>query len=81
MNKIKKMRTEKGYTINGLAKRAGLDHSTILLYEGKNDNKYLQTMSITNVLKLCLALDCTMEDLLEDGSLNLLMEYKSKFCL
>lgn len=67
MNKLMNMRISAGLSRPQLAKLSGINLRTIEGYEQGRDN--IDGAKLKTISKLCLALECKMEDILEDEEL------------
>lgn len=61
--KLKELRESKGYTRRELSEITGLNFRSIQDYE--QGHKQITSMKVDSLYRLSLALDCTMEDILE----------------
>ena len=59
-----KMRLKKGVSQGDLAIKSGVSKNTIQCYEQRQRN--IDTAKLETICDLCLALDCRLEDILED---------------
>ena len=77
MSKLQNIRNEKGLSQGKLAKESEISVRMIQNYEqGTND---LNGAKLSTLLKLCLALDCTLSDILDDEeTLELLRKYEAR---
>lgn len=73
-DKLQAMREEKGFSQGQLAKRSGIGVRMIQDYEqGKRD---LNGAKLKTILRLCAALECKMNDILNDPeTIELLKQY------
>ena len=75
MSKLKEMRTERGLSQSQLANKAGIKIRSYQAYEqgtASFDRTHMDT-----ILRICLALECKMEDVLMDPELlDLLRQYR-----
>lgn len=73
--KLQKMRKAKGLSQSQLAERADLNVRTLQHYE--QGSKCFDNANMTTILKVCLALECKMEDIVENKKqIELLNEYE-----
>ncbi len=74
MNKLKAVRMEKGFSQFELASVAGINARMLQYYE--QGVKDLNGAKLATLLKLCAALHCRLEDILQEGeTLTLLRQY------
>ena len=65
----------RGLSQSQLAERAGISFRMLQNYE--QGAKQIDNARLATILKICIALDCTMEEVIEKDSLfKLLREYK-----
>ena len=77
MTKLQEVRKSRGLSQSQLADKA--DMSTRMVQHYEQRIKDINNVRIKTLLKLCLALDCEFEDILEDiTNLELLSEYKKR---
>lgn len=77
MNKLKTARNLAGLSQSQLATQAGINIGTLRHYE--QGSKIFDHARIATILKVCAALNCRLEDVLEDReTLELLAEYEKK---
>ena len=77
MLKLKKKRLEAGLSQSQLAEKAGLNVRTLQHYEQKNSPKNFDHARIDTILRVCLALNCKLEDVIENPEyLELLEKYE-----
>ena len=77
MTKLQETRKAKGISQNQLAEAIGMSAQTIRSMEQgwRNINK----AELSTLLKLCLALNCTLSDILDDEeTLELLRKYEAR---
>ena len=77
MTKLQETRKAKGMSQNQLAEAIGMSAQTIRSMEQgwRNINK----AELSTLLKLCLALDCSLSDILgDDETLDLLRKYEAR---
>lgn len=65
--KLQKIRTEKGISQNSLSVISGVSIRTIQCYEQRKRN--IDAASLDILCRLCLALDCKVENILESKEL------------
>ena len=77
MSKLQNIRNEKGLSQGKLAKESEISVRMIQNYEqGTND---LNGAKLSTLLKLCLALNCSLSDILDDEeTLELLRKYEAR---
>ena len=77
MNKLKAKRLEAGMSQSQLAEKANLNVRTIQHYE--QGSKNFDHSRIDTILKVCLALNCKSEDIIENQNfIDLLEQYEKK---
>ena len=75
MTKLQEVRMARGLSQSQLAERAGISFRMLQNYE--QGAKQIDNARLATILKICIALDCTMEEVIEKDSLfKLLREYK-----
>ena len=75
MSKLKEMRTARGLSQSQLAKKAGVNYRAYQCYE--QGTASFDRVHMDTILKICLALECKMEDVLTDPELlELLKQYR-----
>lgn len=62
--KIKEKRKEQCLTVKTLSEKSGVDMETIRYWEKK---EVLYMPNLNNILKVCAALNCSMQDIVEDN--------------
>ena len=67
MNKLKKLRESTGMSQNEFAKKAGINVRTYQMYE--QGAKLIDNAKLQTILKICLALSCKIEDIIEDENI------------
>ena len=67
MNKLQAARQNAGLSQTQLAARAGINLSSLQKYE--RDAKDINGAKLKTLLKLCRALNCSLEDILDDPEL------------
>lgn len=73
--KLKAMRLYKGLTQDQLAEKTGIKLGTLKHYE--QGSRKFDCSGFDIIIKTCLALDCCIEDIIEDPEIiNLYKEYK-----
>jgi len=76
MSKLQEVRKEKKLSQNGLAENTGLNLGTITKLEQGQRN--INKAELSTLLKLCLALNCRLSDILDDPeNLDLLRKYEA----
>lgn len=76
MTKIKSKRLETGITQSQLAEKAGINVRVLQHYE--QGSKNFDHARIDTILKVCIALDCKMSDVIENEEyIELLNKYES----
>ena len=77
MSKLQNIRNERGLSQGKLAKESEISVRMIQNYEqGTND---INGAKLSTLLKLCLALNCTLSDILDDAeTLELLRKYEAR---
>ena len=77
MNKLKAKRQEVGLSQSQLADKAHLNVRTLQHYE--QGSKNFDHTRLDTLLRVCLALNCKMEDIIENESyIDLIKEYENK---
>ena len=77
MKKLKQMRQDRKLSQSQLAQKAGLNVRTLQHYE--QGTKIFDNAKIYTILKIALALDCHIEDILENqDSIDMLKLYAAK---
>lgn len=75
MTKLQEVRMARGLSQSQLAERAGISFRMLQNYE--QGAKQIDNARLATILKICIALDCTMEEVIEKDSLfKLLRKYK-----
>lgn len=74
MNKLQAARQKAGLSQTQLADRAGINLSSLQKYE--RDAKDINSAKLKTLLKLCRALSCSLEDILDDPELIDLIKVK-----
>ncbi len=75
MSKLKEMRTVRGLSQSQLAKKAGVSYRAYQCYE--QGTAYFDRVHMDTMLKICLTLECKMEDIITDPELlELLRRYR-----
>lgn len=75
MTKLQEVRMSRGLSQKQLAERAGISFRMLQNYE--QGAKQLDNARLGTILKICIALNCTMEEVIENDSLfKLLRKYK-----
>lgn len=64
MTKLKEMRESRGLSQNQLAKKTGLNVRTLQHYEQHTKN--FDHARIDTIMKVCITLNCKLEDVIED---------------
>ena len=62
--KLKEMRQAKGFSQAQLAEKTGINVRTLQHYE--QGSKIFDNARIDTILKVCIALDCKLEDVIEN---------------
>ena len=76
--KLQQIRLEKGFSQSGLSESAGVSLKTLQKYESKALD--INGAKLLTLLKLCNALDCRLEDILDDSeTLAALERYNGDF--
>lgn len=76
MSKLQEVRKGKKLSQNGLAENTGLNLGTITKLEQGQRN--INKAELSTLLKLCLALNCRLSDILDDPeNLDLLRKYEA----
>lgn len=65
MSKLKEKRLEVGFSQAQLAKKAGINMRTLQHYEQDNSPKTFDNARIDTILRVCLALNCKVSDVIE----------------
>ena len=77
MTKLQAIRLEKGLSQGQLAKLAEVNVRMLQNYE--QDFRDINGAKLSTLLKLCLALNCTLSDILDDEeTLELLRKYEAR---
>lgn len=77
MSKLQEMRNKAGLSQSQLANLSGINVGTLRHYE--QGSKNFDHARIDTILRACIALDCKMEDILDDEEyIELLKEYAKK---
>lgn len=77
MKKLKQVRQDRKLSQSQLAQKAGLNVRTLQHYE--QGTKVFDNAKINTILKIALALDCHIEDILENqDSIDMLKSYAAK---
>lgn len=77
MNRLKEKRISVGLSQKQLAEKAGISVRTLQHYEQINSPKVIDHAEIKTILKICLALNCKIKDIIEDpDSLDLINKYE-----
>lgn len=77
MKKLKQVRQDRKLSQSQLAQKAGLNVRTLQHYE--QGTKVFDNAKINTILKIALALDCRIEDILENqDSIDMLKSYAAK---
>lgn len=71
---IQDERLKKGYTQSQLSKKCGIPLSTLQKYE--NGQKNINNANLSSLVRLCIALECDLVDILTDESLIDLIKIK-----
>lgn len=75
MSKLKTMRQTKGLSQSQLAEKANMNVRTLQHYE--QGSKIFDHARIDTILRVCLALDCKLEDVIENQEyLDLIKRYE-----
>lgn len=75
MTKLQEVRMARGLSQSQLAERAGISFRMLQNYE--QGAKQLDNARLGTILKICIALDCTIKEVIEQDSLfKLLQEYE-----
>lgn len=75
MSKLKTMRQAKGLSQSQLAEKANMNVRTLQHYE--QGSKIFDHARIDTILRVCLALSCKFEDIIENqGYLDLIRRYE-----
>lgn len=75
MSKLKTMRQTKGLSQSQLAEKANMNVRTLQHYE--QGSKVFDHARIDTILRVCLALDCKLEDVIENQEyLDLIKRYE-----
>ncbi len=79
MSKLQDARKAKGISQRGLAESTGISIRTVQHYEqGSND---INSAKLLTLLKICSALQCHLEDILDDTeTLSLLQSCNEQLC-
>lgn len=79
MLKLKKKRMEAGLSQSQLAEKAGLNVRTLQHYEQECSPKIFDNARIDTILKVCNALDCKFDEIIENEEyIKLFQEYMEK---
>lgn len=76
MNNLQKLRKEKNLSQSKFAKASGINFRTLQRYE-LITNKDLANVNVSTILKICVALNCTVGDLLDTDEARAYDEIKS----
>lgn len=77
MVKLKEMRQARGLSQSELAKRADLNVRTLQHYEQPNSPKVFDHARLDTILKCAIALECKIEDLIDNQEyLDLIKAYE-----
>lgn len=77
MNKLKKLRETRGISQVEFAKKANINVRTYQMYE--QGAKLIENAHIKTILKICSALSCKIQDIIEDQEiLTLIEKYKKE---
>lgn len=77
MVKLKKIRQAKGLSQSKLAGKAGLNVRTLQHYEQENSPKIFDHARLDTILKCAIALNCKIEDIIDNREyVELLQKYK-----
>ena len=75
MSKLKIMRQAKGLSQSQLAEKANMNVRTLQHYE--QGSKVFDHARIDTILRVCLALDCKLEDIIENQEyIDLIKQYE-----
>lgn len=66
--KIKELRLKAGLTQKELAEKSGMDIKVLMAYESGKRN--LDNAKLETILNLCIALQCRLEDIIEDENIK-----------
>ena len=72
-SKLTKFRLKKGYSQNDLSKISGVTKRAIQAYE--QGTRPIEGARLDSLCNLCQALDCKIEDIIEDG--DMIEKYKA----
>lgn len=76
MNNLQKAREARGLSQADLAAKADINKRVLQTYE--QDQRDISGAKLATLLRLCLALDCTLYDIMPDGETReLLMQYSA----
>ena len=67
MSKLKDVRFKRGLSQNALALASGINTTSIIKYDGGITD--INSVKLVTLLKLCNALDCRIEDIVDDAEL------------
>lgn len=73
---LQQVRIKKGFSQSQLAKKCNIPLATLQKYEGGYAN--INHAKLETLLKLCIALDCNLKDIVTDNYLRVLMEHYSE---
>jgi transcriptional regulator with XRE-family HTH domain len=77
MTKLKEIRQAKGLSQSKLAEKTGLNVRTLQHYEQENSPKIFDHARLDTILKCAIALDCKIEEIIENPEyVKLLQEYE-----
>lgn len=78
-SKLKEKRIEAGFSQSQLAEKAGMNVRTLQHYEQPNSPKTLDHARIDTILKVCVALNCRFDEVIENKEyIKLFNEYINK---
>lgn len=77
MTKLKEIRQAKGLSQSKLAEKTGLNVRTLQHYEQENSPKIFDHARLDTILKCAIALNCKIEEIIENPEyVKLLQEYE-----
>lgn len=77
MVKLKEMRQVRGLSQSQLAEKAGLNVRTLQHYEQENSPKIFDHARLDTILKCAIALDCKIEEIIDNEDyLDLIEQYE-----
>lgn len=77
MTRLQELRISAGLSQSQLAKKAGISVRALQAYESNNKQtggRSFDSARLKTILKVCVALDCSISDIVEDSEIKALLQ-------